>query len=53
MGSVGLGANIFRITQTEALLEKQTEPNEDIAKNTRKDIEEKLGESIITKDNSL
>ena len=34
MGSAELGANIFRITQTEALLEKQTEPNEQIATNT-------------------
>ena len=34
MGSVELGANIFRITQTEALLEKQEEPNEIIATNT-------------------
>lgn len=34
MGSVELGANIFRITQTEALLEKQKEPNEQIATDT-------------------
>ena len=34
MGSVELGANIFRITQTEALLEKQKEPNEQVATNT-------------------
>lgn len=34
MGSVELGANMFRITQTEALLEKQEEPNETIATNT-------------------
>jgi len=34
MGSVELGANIFRITQTEALLEKQEIPNEKIATNT-------------------
>ena len=34
MGSVELGANIFRITQTEALLEKQEESNEQIATNT-------------------
>lgn len=48
MESVELGANIFRITQTEALLEKQKELNEDIATNTyykvgkavRKTIEE-------------
>ena len=34
MSSVELGANIFRITQTEALLEKQREPNEQTATNT-------------------
>lgn len=34
MGSAELGANIFRITQTEALLEKQEVPNEQIATNT-------------------
>ena len=34
MGSAELGANIFRITQTEALLEKQKKPNEQIATNT-------------------
>ena len=34
MGSTELGANIFRITQTEALLETQQEPNEQIATNT-------------------
>ena len=34
MGSVELGANIFRITQTESLLEKQEAPNEIIATNT-------------------
>ena len=33
MSSVELGANIFRITQTEALLEKQKEPNEQAATN--------------------
>ncbi len=34
MGSVELGANIFRITQTEALLEKQQEPSEQKATDT-------------------
>ena len=34
MGSVELGANIFRITQTEALLEKQVERSEKVATNT-------------------
>ncbi len=34
MGSVELGANIFRITQTEALLETQEETSEKLATNT-------------------
>ncbi len=34
MGSVELGANIFRISQTEALLEKQKEESEQIATDT-------------------
>lgn len=34
MGSVELGANIFRITQTEALLEKQAEKSEQMAIDT-------------------
>ena len=34
MGSAELGANIFRITQTEALLKKQEVPNEKIATDT-------------------
>ena len=34
MGSVELGANIFRITQTEALLEKQENESEKIATDT-------------------
>ena len=34
MGSVELGANVFRITQTEALLEKQEKPNENMATDT-------------------
>ena len=34
MGSAELGANIFRITQTEALLEKQEVPNEEVATDT-------------------
>ncbi len=34
MGSVELGANIFRITQTEASLEKQEIPNQQVATNT-------------------
>ena len=64
MGSVELGANIFRITQTEALLGKQKEPNEQIATNThckvgktvRKAIEELGGtmpENLPTPEKSI
>ena len=64
IGSVELGANIFRITQTEALLEKQEAPNEIIATNThykvgktvRKAIEDLGGtmpEDLPTPDKSL
>ena len=64
MGSVELGANIFRITQTEALLEKQEAQNEIIATNThykvgktvRKAIEDLGGtmpEELPTPDKSL
>ena len=64
MGSVELGANIFRITQTEALLEKQEAQNEIIATNThykvgktvRKAIEDLGGtmpEDLPTPDKSL
>ena len=64
MGSVELGANIFRITQTEALLEKQEESNEQIATNThykvgktvRKAIEELGGtmpEKLPTPEKSI
>ncbi len=53
MGSVELGANIFRITQTEALLEKQKEPNENMATDTHykvgkviRETMEKLGSTM-------
>ena len=53
MGSAELGANIFRITQTEALLEKQAEKNEVLATNTHfkvgkavRDTIEKLGGTL-------
>ena len=53
MGSAELGANIFRITQTEALLEKQEEKNEVLATNTHfkvgkavRDTIEKLGGTL-------
>lgn len=64
MGSAELGANIFKITQTEALLEKQIEPNEQMATDThykvgktvRKAIEELGGtmpENLPTPDKSI
>lgn len=50
MGSAELGANVFRITQTEELLKKQNEKSEQIATNTHykvgkaiRDTIEKLG----------
>ena len=64
MGSVELGANIFRITQTESLLNKQVENSEKVAINThykvgkavRKTIKELGGimpEDLPTPDKSL
>ena len=64
MSSVELGANIFRITQTEALLEKQEKPNEQIATGTHykvgkavRDTIKKLGgtmpEDLSTPEKSL
>ena len=46
MGSVELGANIFRITQTEALLEKQKEPNEKVATDTHYKVGKAVRETI-------
>ena len=64
MCSAELGANVFRITQTEALLEKQKEQSEDMATDThykvgkaiRKTIEELGGtmpEELPTPERSL
>ena len=46
MGSAELGANIFRITQTEALLEKQEKPNEYIATNTHYKVGKAVRDTI-------
>ena len=46
MGSTELGANIFRITQTEALLEKQIEPNEQVATNTHYEVGKAVRDTI-------
>ena len=46
MSSVELGANIFRITQTEALLEKQEKPNEQIATNTHYKVGKAVRDTI-------
>lgn len=46
MGSVELGANIFRITQTEALLERQVEPSEQNATNTHYKVGKDVRDTI-------
>ena len=46
MSSVELGANIFRITQTEALLEKQLEKSEQIATDTHYRVGKAVRETI-------
>ena len=46
MGSVELGANIFRITQTEALIEKQAEADEQIATNTHYKVGKAVRDTI-------
>lgn len=48
MGSAELGANVFRITQTEALLEKQKEPNEKVATDTHYMVGKAIRETIKT-----
>jgi len=46
MGSVELGANIFRITQTEALLEKQQESSEQTATSTHYKVGKTIRKAI-------
>ena len=46
MSSAELGANIFRITQTEALLEKQEVPSETIATETHYKVGSAIRETI-------
>ena len=46
MGSAELGANIFRITQTEALLQKQKESDENLATNTHYKVGKAVRETI-------
>jgi len=46
MGSAELGANIFRITQTEALLEKQEKSSEKIATDTHYKVGKAVRETI-------
>lgn len=46
MGSVELGANVFRITQTEALLEKQEKPNENMATDTHYKVGKAIRDTI-------
>lgn len=47
MGSVELGANIFRITQTESLLEKQKTPSEQMATDTHYNVGKAVRDTII------
>ncbi len=46
MGSAELGANVFRITQTEALLEKQENPDEQVASNTHYRVGKAIRDTI-------
>ena len=46
MGSEELGANVFRITQTEALLRKQAQKSETIASNTHYKVGKEIRETI-------
>ena len=46
MGSAELGANVFRITQTEALLEKQQDSNEAVATDTHFKVGKAIRETI-------
>lgn len=46
MGSVELGANIFRITQTEDLLTKQEKKSEMLATNTHYEVGRDIREFI-------
>ena len=46
MCSAELGANVFRITQTEALLEKQKEKNETLATDTHYKVGKEIRETI-------
>ncbi len=46
MGSAELGANIFRITQTEALLEKQISSNEKTATDTHYKVGRAIRDTI-------
>ena len=53
MGSVELGANIFRITQTEALLEKQEEKSELLATNTHYKVGKTVRKAIEELDGTM
>ena len=47
MSSVELGANIFRVTQTEDLLQKQKDKSEQIATDTHYRVGKNVREAII------
>jgi len=46
MGSIELGANIFRVTQTEDLLKKQIEKSEKMATDTHYKVGKKVRQTI-------
>ena len=46
MGSEELGANVFRITQTEALLKRQKEQDENLANDTHYKVGKEVRKTI-------
>ena len=53
MGSAELGTNIFRITQTEELLRKQQEPNENLANDTHYKVGKAIRKTIKDLGNTM
>lgn len=53
MGSAELGANVFRITQTEELLERQTEKSEKLASDTHYKVGKAIRKTIKDLGNTM
>ena len=53
MGSAELGANVFRITQTEELLNKQKEKSEKIASDTHYQVGKTIRKTIKELGNTM